>query len=110
MTQILRVLQDIFLNFCGRISNSQPSLIRIHLQIEIYGMFSVCECQITFYSLRRLTLYQELKFSKMAIGKSPLIGAANTDVTPVKKNMKMILIGTFTKILRLTIGVQFHMI
>ena len=57
LTDILRVLQDIFLNFCGRISNSQPSLIRIHLQIEIYGMFSVCQCQITFYSLSRITLY-----------------------------------------------------
>ena len=57
LTDILRVMQDIFLNFCGTISNSQPSLIGIHLQIEIYGMFSVCECQITFYSLSRDTLY-----------------------------------------------------
>ena len=57
LTEILRVLQDIFLNFYGRISNSQPSLIRIHLQIEIYGIFSFRQNQITFYSLRRYTLY-----------------------------------------------------
>ena len=63
LTEILRVLQDIFLNFCGRISNSQPSLIRIHLQIEIYGIFSFCQSQITFYSLSRDTLYYHSSIS-----------------------------------------------
>ena len=57
LTEILRVLQDIFLNFSGRISNFQPSLIRIHLQIENYGMFSFCQIKITCYSLRPDTLY-----------------------------------------------------
>ena len=58
LTEILKVLQDIFLNFCVRISNAQPSLIRIHLQIEIYGMFSFCQIEITFDSLFPITLYK----------------------------------------------------
>ena len=37
--------------------NSQPSLKRISHQINIYGIFSVCQSQITCYSLRPLTLY-----------------------------------------------------
>ena len=36
--------------------NSQPSLNRICHQIKMYGIFSFCQCQITFYSLSRNTL------------------------------------------------------
>ena len=50
LTDKLATIGDFFLNFCGTKSNSPPSFNRINHYFNIYGLFSVCQNQITYYT------------------------------------------------------------
>ena len=63
LTDKLATIGDFFLNFCVTISNSPPSFIRIKLYFNIYGLFYVCQNQITYYTQRLRTLYNRKKVS-----------------------------------------------
>ena len=52
LTDKLATIGDFFLNFCGTISNFPPSFNRINNYLNIYGIFSVCQNQITYHTFR----------------------------------------------------------
>ena len=60
LTDKLATIGDFFLNFCGTISNFPPSFNRINYYFNIYGLFSVCQIQITYHTQRLRILYVEM--------------------------------------------------